>query len=97
MSGKRVVVTPGMIDLGSDQDRINKEFGKYMLDKTDFVILVGQLQTQAIYDGLKESGFGIENVLVVRNVKDAFDYIYKNFTSRDTVLLENDLPDAFNV
>ena len=97
MPGKRVIVTPGMIDLGSNQNQINKEFGKYMLDKADFVILVGQLQTQSIYDGLKEAGFDLDKVLVVKNVKDAFDYIYKHFSIRDTVLLENDLPDAFNV
>ena len=97
MPGKRVIVTPGMIDLGEDQDRINKEFGKYMLGKTDYVLLVGHMQTRTIYDGLLESGFDMNNVLVLSNVKEAFDYIYKHFSSRDTILLENDLPDAFNV
>lgn len=97
MPGKRVIVTPGMIDLGEKQDKINKDFGKYMLDKLDYVLLVGEKQSKPIYDGLKEVGFDLSHVLVFDNVKQAFEYVYKNFSTRDTILLENDLPDAFNV
>lgn len=97
MPNNRVIVTPGMIDLGEKQDEINKEFGKYMLNKADYVILVGEKQTKPIYEGLIESGFDINNVLVVKTVNEAFNYVYKNFSTRDTILLENDLPDAFNV
>ena len=42
------------------------------------------------------SGFDMSNVLVVDKVKDAFDYIYHYCTPQDTILLENDLPDAFS-
>lgn len=96
MDGTRVIVTPGMIDLGSEENRINYDFGKAMLDKTDIVILVGKNQTQYIYNGLKDSGFDMNNVLVVDKVHEAFNYIYTNLTINDTILLENDLPDAFN-
>lgn len=97
MPGKRVIVTPGMIDLGSKQNDINFEFGKYMQYKTDYVILVGEKQTKSIYAGLKESGFDMHNVIVYENVRDALHYVYSRFSVRDTILLENDLPDAFNV
>ena len=97
MPGRRVIVTPGMIDLGVKQDEINKEYGRYMLDKADYILLVGRKQTAAILDGLKEVGFNPDNVIVFENVKEAFSYLYKHFSSRDTILLENDLPDAFNV
>ncbi|MBR5342117.1 MAG: UDP-N-acetylmuramoyl-tripeptide--D-alanyl-D-alanine ligase [Erysipelotrichaceae bacterium] len=97
MPGKRVIVTPGMIDLGEKEDEINKEFGSYMLDKADHVILVGELQTKAVLEGLKEAGFKEKNITVVKTVREAFDYVYRNFSVKDTILLENDLPDAFNV
>lgn len=96
MDGQRVIVTPGMIDLGSEENRINYDFGKAMLNKADIVILVGKNQTQYIYNGLKDAGFDMENVLVVDKVHEAFSYIYTNLTVNDTILLENDLPDAFN-
>ena len=96
MPGRRVIVTPGMIDLGEQQDQLNKEFGKEMLGKADLVILVGVQQTKAIQEGLKEVSFPSENIQVVKTVKEAFDYVYHNLSTEDTILLENDLPDAFN-
>ena len=96
MPGKRVIVTPGLIDLGKEQDKYNKDLGNYMYGKVDYVILVGEKQTKPIYDGLVASGFNKNNIYVVQDVKLAFDYIYKNFSVKDTILLENDLPDAFS-
>ena len=97
MPGKRIIVTPGMIDLGKKQNEYNYEFGKYMLNKTDYVLLVGEIQTKKIYQGLKDVNFDMEKVIVFKTVKEALMYVYSNFTSSDTILLENDLPDAFNV
>ena len=97
MPERRVIVTPGMIDLGAKEDEINYEFGKKMLDKADLVILVGEKQTKQILRGLTDSGFDAEKILVVKTVREAFRYIYANMNANDTILLENDLPDAFNV
>lgn len=96
MPGNRIIVTPGMIDLGESQDEMNCQFGKLMLNKVDTVILVGINQTKPIYQGLVESGYLMENVHVVKTVKEAFALVYKIATLEDTILLENDLPDAFN-
>ena len=97
MPNCRVIVTPGMIDLGEKEDEINKEFGSYMADKVDYVILVGEKQTKKIHEGLIEKDFDKDNIIITNNVREAFDYVYKHFTTLDTILLENDLPDAFNV
>ena len=97
MPGKRVIVTPGMIDLGSEQYAVNKQFGEYMPGKADEVILVGEKQTEPILAGLKEASFPMEHVRVFQTINEALAYVYQNFSSADTILLENDLPDAFNV
>jgi len=97
MPSKRVIVTPGMIDLGKKQDEINYEFGKYMYERTDYVILVGEKQTKEIYNGLKDANFDMNKVVIYKDVRDALKYVYSKFTSKDVILLENDLPDAFNV
>lgn len=96
MNGKRFIVTPGMIDLGARQAEINHHFGELMKGKADVVILVGETQTKPVYEGLQESGFCMDNVIVVSKVKEAFAYIWQHATAEDTILLENDLPDAFN-
>lgn len=96
MPGKRVVVTPGMIELGEQQDSVNREFGARMKGRADEVILVGSHQTEAIREGLRLSGFDMDHVTTVDKVKEAFDIVYSITTPEDTILLENDLPDAFN-
>ena len=96
MEGTRYVVTPGMIDLGVKQEEINKEFGKYIAGKADIAILVGTMQTKPIYEGLLEAGFDRNHIIVVNKVNEAFAYIWQNAKAEDTILLENDLPDAFN-
>ncbi len=95
MEGKRVVITPGLIDLGSEEARYNKEFGAYMKDRADYVILVGELQKENIRAGLKESGYPEENISCCGTMKEAFGLVYSRFTPQDTILIENDLPDAF--
>ena len=96
MPGKRIIVTPGMIELGERQDEINHTFGTRMKGCADEVILVGEKQVHAIRQGLEDSGYDMSHVHVLATVKEAFDWVWKNATPADTILLENDLPDAFN-
>ena len=96
MPGTRWIVTPGMIDLGEKQEEINRQFGANMKDKADEVILVGRQQTKPIEEGLKEAGFDMDHVYVVDKVNEAFAIVYSQADANDTILLENDLPDAFN-
>ena len=97
MPGTRIIVTPGMIELGEAQDELNKKFGTYIADaKIDEVILVGEKQTKPIYEGLKEKKFNEKNIHVINDVKLAFPLIEKLKGKETYVLLENDLPDLFN-
>ena len=96
MPGRRIIVTPGMIDLGEIQDKMNREFGAYMKDRCDEVILVGEHQVQPIYQGLQESGYDMNNVMVKDTVQEAFAHLWQTTDGSETILLENDLPDAFN-
>ena len=98
MDGNKIVVTPGMIELGSEEYRLNKEFGKYISKVADYVILVGEKQTKPIMDGLKESNYDNAKIEVINDVKEAFKIINKlKLKKKHTyILLENDLPDIFN-
>ena len=96
MPNKRIIVTPGMIDLGPIQAEENYKFGFNMKDKVDVAILVGKNQTAPIYNGLIEANFDPENIFVFDTVQKALAYVYQIATKDDIVLLENDLPDAFS-
>lgn len=96
MPGTKIVVTPGMIELGDKQYELNRKFGTYIAEYTDYAILIGKEQTKPIYDGLIEKEFPVNKIFILNDVKEAFP-LMKQLENGDTyVLLENDLPDLFN-
>lgn len=96
MPGKKIIVTPGMIELGESEYQYNKTFGEQISSVADEVILIGEKQTKAIYDGLMEKGFEKERIHILNDVKEAFPLMQKLSELETYVLLENDLPDIFN-
>lgn len=97
MPGLRIVMTPGMIELGDKSYELNKKFGTYMKDNCDIVILVGEKITKPIYDGLNEVSFDDKNIHVVKSTKEAFSLVKKLTNNKESyVLIENDLPDIYN-
>ena len=94
MPGKKIIVTPGMIELADQEYELNKKFGEYIADVCDEVILVGKEQTKAIQDGLRQKKY--KNIHILNDVKEAFVLMQKLKDKETYVLLENDLPDIFN-
>lgn len=96
MPGKHIVVTPGMIELGSEEYQKNKEFGMQIAESADEVILVGAEKTKPILEGLKEKNFDENKIHVINDVLKAFPLVQTLKENETYVLLENDLPDIFN-
>lgn len=97
MPGMKIVVTPGMIELGEKEDEYNKIFGTQIAKVADQVILIGEKKTKAIKEGLLTKGFDKDNIIVFNDVREAYPYI-SNLANKNEVyaLFENDLPDSFN-
>ncbi|MCM1175838.1 MAG: UDP-N-acetylmuramoyl-tripeptide--D-alanyl-D-alanine ligase [Blautia sp.] len=93
----RILVTPGMVELGAREYEENEEVGVYAHDKCDYAILVGKKRTKPIQDGLLESGFPEQKMILVDSLEEAFQKINAISGERQkVVLLENDLPDNYN-
>ena len=93
---KKIIMTPGMIELGDQAYALNKRFGEAIADTCDFVILVGKKQTEPIQDGLAEKGYPTNKLYIASNLNDGFRKINEIVALGDVVLIENDLPDTFN-
>lgn len=92
----RILLTPGMVELGEKQYEENKEAGAYAADKCDYAILVGKEQTKPIQDGLMEAGFPQNRMILVDSLQEAFQMVNAIPDERQKViLLENDLPDVY--
>ena len=96
MPGKKIIVTPGMIELGEKQYEFNMEFGRQIAKVCDEVILIGEEQTKPILAGLQKEKYKDENIHILNDVKKAFPLMKKLSGKTTYVLLENDLPDIFN-
>lgn len=92
---KRILVTPGIVELGDKMYEYNKRFGKQSASNCDFAILVGKKQATPIYDGLVEEGFEKDKIFVAENFENAMNKMNELMDSNTVILLENDLSDNY--
>ncbi|MDD2376050.1 MAG: UDP-N-acetylmuramoyl-tripeptide--D-alanyl-D-alanine ligase [Clostridia bacterium] len=91
----KVLVTPGMIELGEQEYELNKKLGEYAT-KCDYVLLVGDKTTKPIKDGMDVLNY--TNYEIVKDVYEAFDKLIKIKEKHPNLiaLFENDLPDSYS-
>ncbi|NLW23245.1 MAG: UDP-N-acetylmuramoyl-tripeptide--D-alanyl-D-alanine ligase [Tissierellia bacterium] len=94
--GRKIIVTPGMVELGAREDEANREFGINIGKVCDYVILVGKDRSKPIYEGLMEVGYNEDNIFIVEDLEEASAQIQKIVRPKDVVLFENDLPDNYD-
>lgn len=94
--GRKIVITPGMVELGEKEEFYNNEFGKHMAKCTDIAILVGVKRSKPIEKGLLDAGFDSMNIYVVPDLDAATKKLAEITNVGDVVLFENDLPDNYN-
>ncbi len=94
--GIRILVTPGMVELGDKEAEYNRKFGTYAADCCDYILLVGKKHTEPIKEGVLSKGFDEKKCMVFDKVEDAISYAYKiKGEGHKYILLENDLPDNY--
>ena len=94
--GRRYVVTPGFVEMGSKQFDNNKSFGRNIAcAKVDGVYVVNEVNRVAITEGLAESGYPASQVECVASFVEAMAALQPKLKAGDVVLYENDLPDSF--
>lgn len=94
--GRRIIITPGMVELGAEEAAFNRAFGKKMAQCVDIAILVGKKHTQPIQEGLKEAGFPVEKMHVTASLTEAAALLRTIGRAGDVALFENDLPDNYS-
>lgn len=92
---RRIVITPGMIELGDKQDEYNHRFGEQMAAVADYVMIVGTYNRAAILEGLQAGGMKEEAIFLADSFTTAQARLVQIARAGDVVLYENDLPDTF--
>jgi len=97
LPGKRkILVTPGMVELGERQVSENEMAGKEAATICDYVVVVGETNKTALSKGLADGGLKDEKIKFEPNMKEALSYLAAQYCADgDIVLIENDLPDIY--
>lgn len=96
--GTKIIVTPGLIELGNDEEKYNFELGQYMTNICDYIFLVGCEHSKLILEGILSKSFDKQKVFTVNSPQEAIKQISQlAINDKITVLLENDLPDNYNL
>lgn len=93
-SGRRILMTPGMIELGEKQFEHNKSIAIMASKICDVVIFVGNTNKNAWMEGLQGNKKNI-NVLYFQNRDEAFKEFHQMRKNGDILLIENDLTDIY--
>lgn len=89
----KILVTPGMVELGKENEKIHLELGKLAKDSCTKVILVGNSsRTESLAKGI-----GKDKVIFMDDIKDIWKTFYSlGLNPKDSIIiLENDLPDNY--
>ena len=93
--GARVLVTPGLVELGTVEDAENRRYGEHAAAVCDHVIVMRARPAAALRAGLRAGGLADDRIHEARDLSDATAIIGRIARAGDTVLFANDLPDTY--
>ena len=94
-TGARLLITPGMVELGELQESENHKLGLLAAQYATDIILIGKTQTKAIVAAIRSTAFDRSRLHVVETLRESVEWYQHNLQSGDTVLFLNDLPDTY--
>ena len=94
--GRKIVLTPGLVELGKVENVVNMAFGKKLAEHADIVIVIGKHNAEMLINGLLEGGMNRENIKFAKTLNKGNAILNQIVEEGDVVLFENDLPDNYN-
>lgn len=95
-SGRKIVLTPGLVELGKMENIYNMKFGEVLAKHADIVIIIGKHNAEMLLSGLSAGGMPRENVYFEKTATRGNETLNELLREGDVVLFENDLPDNYN-
>ena len=93
--GRKIVISPGVVELGDKQYEFNFKIGKQMAKHCDYVVIMNKINKIAIKNGLKSENFNEEHIYFAQTREEQKKILTKLICKKTNVLFENDLPDDY--
>lgn len=94
-ASQRIIITPGLVELGNQADKENQNLAKNAAIVVDKFIIVGENAKKDLLTGLRSAKFPREKIHIVRSTKEGINLLFQISLPNSVVLLENDLPDQY--
>ena len=92
---RKVIITPGLIELGEKEYECNYNLGLAAAKVCDTVILVGKNRSAPLREAVESTDFNPSELYVVSSFAEAMALYAPSADENSVVLLENDLPDNY--
>ncbi|MBL4639287.1 MAG: UDP-N-acetylmuramoyl-tripeptide--D-alanyl-D-alanine ligase [Kordiimonadaceae bacterium] len=93
--GRRILITPGMVELGEKHAEEHQALGKLAAESCDIIAVVTSARIPTFLSGVHAANSGNTTVLTFETQQEADDWAAANWTDTDVVLFENNLPDLY--
>lgn len=92
---RKILVTPGMVELGGTHDEIHKQIGAVAAQSCDICIVVNSSRIPTFIDGFNQYKRADQTLYEMETFAQAQEWINDNLHENDLILIENDLPDVY--
>jgi UDP-N-acetylmuramoyl-tripeptide--D-alanyl-D-alanine ligase len=92
---RKILITPGMVELGGAHDEIHYQIGGLAAESCDICIVIKPKRIKTFVQGFKEKSRGNQMLLEMESFAQAQEWLDDNIQDKDLVLIENDLPDIY--
>lgn len=92
--GKKILITPGMVELGVAHDEVHQKIGEYAGEVVDVAVVVAPHRIPTFVSGFKQTG-AAKTLIQVDTFDEANKWLAENRAAGDLILIENDLPDIY--
>lgn len=93
--GRRILLTPGMVELGSAHDAEHRRLGAIAAKHADIALIVGPERMGAFIEAFNQAKSGKAELRTFAAQHEAEAWVRRNVAAADTVLFENNLPDLY--
>ncbi len=91
--GRKIVISPGIVELGNKQVQTNFEIGKLVAQVADIFVIMNKTNQQALLSGAKQGGMRKNQIYFACNRQEQKNLLKNIIKIGDIVLFENDFPD----
>lgn len=95
-AGRKIVVSPGIVEMGQEQGTANFRLGAEIADVADYVIIMNETNKNELLSGLISHNFEKSRIFYASTREAQKDILKRLTIEKSVVLFENDLPDDYS-